>query len=918
MAILYGLEFQQQSSSADKPHILSFLSARSVADDGVFEVWNGLTNASRIFKLTWEGQIQVEDGTAAKPSYGFKSDKDNGLYYIGANNIGMSTNGTLLVSYASAAVAITGSLSVSTTLAVTTTSTFTGVTTHGGNVVSDTDSTDDLGTTGVRWANLWVDAITLGGTLAGGVATFSSTLGVTGIATFGDDVVSDTDSTDDLGTTGVRWANLWVDAITMGGTLAGAVATFSSTLGVTGTLSGGVATFSSTLGVTGLITATAGITSGSNIVSDTDSTDDLGTNAVRWANLYVDNITLGGTLSLASLTASGIINTDNTTEATSTTAASLQTDGGIAWVLDAYVGDDMFFTSGAVLNFNAGNATITHAANTLTAAVTTFAITGALTVSTTSLFTGVTTHGGNVVSDTDSTDDLGTTGVRWANLWVDAITMGGLLAGQSATFSTTLGVTGIATFGDDVVSDTDSTDDLGTTGVRWANLWVDAITMGGLLAGQSATFSTTLGVTGIATFGDDVVSDTDSTDDLGATGTRWANLWVDAITMGGTLAGAVATFSSTVGVTGLLTTTAGITSGSNIVSDTDSTDDLGATGTRWANLWVDAITMGGTLAGAVATFTTITGSGILSIDDTTDSTSTITGSIHTDGGVGIALDLVLGATSTIFIGDTTNANMVTGITILQADNAGQIFCLKTSTGAYSTGLTTITFPDVEVDDFFAIYKQGATTGGVNMLVMSETGLADPYHMVTYGGAPATTDTATSRGAMNWFCAEHDGSNGLNDMAANSNGFTWGEINGSAAKTTRMLLKADDGELHLGNTTLVALDGEDDVALVRAMQFEASRGVGMKPTPWNTEDYGVPAFSHEKLMAVGVLGEKDADGYCLMRVQPRFAMNEGAIWQNHVHITEVGNRQDQLEDCLKFLVDHNPTLQGRDEALALLA
>ena len=69
----------------------------------------------------------------------------------------------------------------------------------------------------------------------------------------------------------------------------------------------------------------------------------------------------------------------------------------------------------------------------------------------------------------------------------------------------------------------------------------------------------------------------------------------NGITLSGTLAGAVGTFSSTLGVTGLLTATAGITSGSNIVSDTDSTDDLGATGTRWANLWVDAITMGGAL-----------------------------------------------------------------------------------------------------------------------------------------------------------------------------------------------------------------------------------------------------------------------------------------------------------------------------------
>ena len=129
---------------------------------------------------------------------------------------------------------LSGKLTVAGAATITGASTLTGVTTHGGNVVSDTDSTDDLGTTGVRWANLWVDAITLGGTLAGAVATFSSTVGITGVTTHGGNVVSDTDSTDDLGTTGVRWANLWVDAITMGGTLTGAIATFSGNVSLTG------------------------------------------------------------------------------------------------------------------------------------------------------------------------------------------------------------------------------------------------------------------------------------------------------------------------------------------------------------------------------------------------------------------------------------------------------------------------------------------------------------------------------------------------------------------------------------------------------------------------------------------------------------------------------------------------------------
>jgi hypothetical protein len=78
----------------------------------------------------------------------------------------------------------------------------------------------------------------------------------------------------------------------------------------------------------------------------------------------------GGTLATAALTtstivASGVVKTDDATEASNTTTASLQTDGGVAWVKDAYVGDDMFFTDGAVLNFVSGAETITHSDGTL-------------------------------------------------------------------------------------------------------------------------------------------------------------------------------------------------------------------------------------------------------------------------------------------------------------------------------------------------------------------------------------------------------------------------------------------------------------------------------------------------------------------------------------------------------------------------
>jgi len=269
----------------------------------------------------------------------------------------------------------------------------------------------------------------------------------------------------------------------------------------------------------------------------------------------------------------------------------------------------------------------------------------------------------------------------------------------------------------------------------------------------------------------------------------------------------------------------------------------------------------------------------------------------------------LAVTSNVFIGDSANANMTTGLTINQAGADNQILCFKSSD--VSHGLTTATIQqDVEVDDFYTMHKVNGPTGGISIQIVNEHSVGFALVEEAFCGSPDTSDATNSGAACAYFVAEHNGSNGLVDMAANSNGYLWGEITSGGTRTVRMILKADDGELHLGNTTLVALDDEDDISLVRAMQYESSGGVGMKPKPWTTEDYGVPTFSHEKLMEIGVLGEKDADGNCLMRVQPRFAMNEGAIWQNHV-------RHMELVNCLRSLVEANPNLEGRDTALTLL-
>ena len=112
--------------------------------------------------------------------------------------------------------------------------------------------------------------------------------------------------------------------------------------------------------------------------------------------------------------ASGSVNTGATTVAISGLGAIALQDNGSALAAGQHQANRVFM---GILD------------TTSTVQVTQVQISGtdpllvtSLTVSGTSLLTGVTTHGGNVVSDTDSTDDLGTSGVRWKELFVDAIT----------------------------------------------------------------------------------------------------------------------------------------------------------------------------------------------------------------------------------------------------------------------------------------------------------------------------------------------------------------------------------------------------------------------------------------------------------------------------------------------------------------
>ena len=67
-------------------------------------------------------------------------------------------------------------------------------------------------------------------------------------------------------------------------------------------------------------------------------------------------------LTATTITASGIVKTDDTTDASSTTDGSLQTDGGLSVAKDAVIGDDLkLLSDSAVLSFGAdSDTTLTH------------------------------------------------------------------------------------------------------------------------------------------------------------------------------------------------------------------------------------------------------------------------------------------------------------------------------------------------------------------------------------------------------------------------------------------------------------------------------------------------------------------------------------------------------------------------------
>ena len=331
--------------------------------------------------------------------------------------------------------------------------------------------------------------------LSSSTAQFTTTLLSTGLLTTtagitsGSNIISDTDSTDSLGSTSVRWLKLWVDNITMGGAFAGATGTFSSTLAVTG-----LTTIASLKG-TGAVTITD-ILDEDNMASDSATKLATQQSIKAYVDAQVDTAdTLAEILAIGNTTGGTDVSVSTDDKVQFRDAAiyiNSSADGQLDIVADTEI---QIATTTVDLN---GNLDVSGTA----------LVTGVLTATATSVHTGGITSGGDIISDTDSTDSLGSNLVRWLKGWYDTLQAGTLVMGAGSITDTSgaisfgnenLTTTGIVTAaGTSVFTNLDISGDIDVDGT--SNL--DIVDIDG-----AVDMASTLAVAGVVTANAGVVVD---------------------------------------------------------------------------------------------------------------------------------------------------------------------------------------------------------------------------------------------------------------------------------------------------------------------------------------------------------------------------------------------------------------------------
>jgi hypothetical protein len=195
------------------------------------------------------------------------------------------------------------------------------------------------------------------------------------------------------------------------------------------------------------------------------------------------------------------------------------------------------------------------------------------------------------------------------------------------------------------------------------------------------------------------------------------------------------------------------------------------------------------------------------------------------------------------------------------------------------------------DQYFGVMKQTALEGGAEIRVLAEDSVSinAVLRVLVAGGQADTAKTAGAVGLVNFNIEEHDGADGVADIAADGNIFA---LRCRQAGSDRTVWVVDeDGDFHYDGADGGAYDEFDDAMMLRAFSLAAS-GRGVIRTHWDS----LVQYGEKDLVDAGILGDTVANGGLVNGAQlQRFLV--GAAWQLYTKVQEQAERIGTLEQKL---------------------
>ena len=257
--------------------------------------------------------------------------------------------------------------------------------------------------------------------------------------------------------------------------------------------------------------------------------------------------------------------------------------------------------------------------------------------------------------------------------------------------------------------------------------------------------------------------------------------------------------------------------------------------------------------------------------------------INETGDVHVANDVVLGATSEMFFGDTANAEVTTGLTINQGAADDFVIALKSSDVAH--GIT----DKAETDTYGSIQKNAAATGG--LFVKGYTEGTQSFGVLAYYTTDNTTHTASGDAPIALWTHKKSGT-GSGSPGANGNVMVVGDYTNGAS-----FIVDKEGDLFANGSATTVYDDRDDMALLSAFDRDSK---GFIEQDWERN----LAENEKALIDIGILGGPRVDVPAKERGLINYTglarLHNSALRQVYTRLVETVKRLDLAESKLKML------------------